>query len=254
VKLCPTTIFLAISLIVIPSLSFSQDIIYLRSGEKIEASIKEVSKAEIKYVEFNYQDGPIHIINPATVYMVRYKSGTEEFFQPDPHDPVEKKWLAKNNFFKNGCDKYFASFGLGHGPSYGWMGLRYQGRIGKEQGFGWHLGGGIFPNLGMFSIDHTYFLASGGLKFFFFRGMYIDLQYGSFLVIEDNRYYEYSNYHYYEPKDVILHGPSLTFGGDWFFNKYIGINAGVGFSYDVQQVRSGPHIFPALEWGVICKW
>jgi hypothetical protein len=106
----------------------------------------------------------------------------------------------------------------------------------------------------MFSIDHTYFLASGGLKFFFFRGMYIDLQYGSFLVIEDNRYYEYSNYHYYEPKDVILHGPSLTFGGDWFFNKYIGINAGVGFSYDVQQVRSGPHIFPALEWGVICKW
>lgn len=205
---------------------------------------------EIKYVEFSYQDGPVHIINPKTVYMIRYQSGTEEFFEPDPRDPVEKRWVAKNNFYKFGCDTYYASFALGHGPSYGWIGIRYQGRVGKEQGFGWHLGGGVFPAIG--NIDNTYFLYSGGLKFFFFRGMYIDLQYGTFLVARDNRYYSYSYTH--EEREVTLHGPSLTAGGEWFFNRYIGINAGIGMSYDVQEVRSGPHILPALEWGVIFKW
>ncbi|MBE0646214.1 MAG: hypothetical protein IH596_00350 [Bacteroidales bacterium] len=248
--------FLQICILSAPLIAVAQDMIYLRSGEKIEAKIEEVSKLDIKYKEYNYLDGPIHVINPATVYMIRYKSGTEEFFQPDPRDPVEKKWVSRNNFYKNGCNKYFASFAVGHGPSYGWIGIRYQGRIGKEIGFGWHAGGGIFPNLGMLAIDRSHFLYSGGLKFFFYRGMYVDLQYGTFMVIKDNRYYnyDYSSSYRYEPKDVILHGPSMTCGGDWFFNKYIGINAAVGFSYDVQQVRSGPHIFPALEWGVICKW
>ncbi len=251
-KTCLSISVIISCLFFIPIISLSQDMVYLRSGEKIEAKIEEVSKLDIKYKEYNYQDGPVHVINPATVYMIRYQNGTEEFFDPDPRDPVEKKWIAKNNFFKYGSNRYFASFALGHGPSYGWIGIRYQGRIGKELGFGWHVGGGIFP--AMRNIDHTYFLVSGGLKFYYFRGLYIDLQYGTFLVARDNRYYDYSSPQYYGTREVVLHGPSLTTGGDWFFNKYIGINAAIGFSYDVQQVRSGPHIFPALEWGVICKW
>ncbi len=241
--------FLVILLIIVSYTSFAQDIIYMRSGKKIEADVTEVSKMEIKYKEYNYLDGPVHIINPATVYMIRYQNGSEEFFDPDPRDPVEKKWVAKNNFYKYGNNKYFASFGIGHGPSYGWIGIRYQGRIGKELGFGWHVGGGMFPKL--FNIDNTYLLYSGGLKFFYFRGLYVDIQYGTFLVVRNNRYdYNGDSYN----KEVVLHGPSFTVGGDWFFNKYIGINAGIGISYDVHEVRLRPHVFPALEWGVICKW
>lgn len=248
-----STLFM-ICLVSFTHIAGAQDIIYLRSAEKIESKVTEVSALGITYKEFNFQDGPVRVINPADVYMIRYENGREEFFQPDPRDPVEKKWVARNNFYKNGNNRYFNSFAVGHGPSYGWIGIRYQGRIGMEQGFGWHAGGGIFPAIG--NIDHTYFLATGGFKFFFFRGMYIDLQYGAFLVSRADYYYDYSYYPYpyYEPKEVVLHGPSFTTGGDWFFNKHIGINGAIGFSYDVRQVRSGPHIFPAIEWGVIFKW
>jgi len=241
-------------LMVTPFLSLSQDMIYLHSGEKIESVVTEISDTDIKYKAYNFQDGPTRVVKPAQVYMIRYEKGNEEFFQKDPDLPSEKKLTPKNNFYKNGCDQYYASFALGHGPSYGWIGIRYQGRIGKEQGFGWHAGGGVFPAI--LDIDHTYFLYGGGFKFYYFRGLYIDLQYGRFMVARDDIYYEYlyPYTNYYEPREVVLHGPSFTAGGDWFFNKYIGINAAFGISYDVQQVRSGPPVYPALEWGVICKW
>jgi hypothetical protein len=220
----------------------------MRSGDKIEADVLEVSEMEIKYKEFNYPDGPVHIINPSSVYMIRYQNGTEQFFEQDRHDPKGKQWVDKQQYYKNGNNQYFASFAVGHGPSYGWIGLRYQGRVGKELGFGWHAGGGFFPKL--FDIDNTYLMYSGGLKFFFYRGMYVDVQYGTFLVVNDYQYVEYYSYE----KEVVLHGPTFTVGGDWFFNRYIGLNGGFGFSYDVNTVLNGPNVFPAVEVGVICKW
>jgi len=246
-----TTLFTALAafFLLLTFRSHSQDVIYMRSGEKIDAVVTEVSKMEIKYKEFQFQDGPVRAINPASVYMIRYSNGKEEFFRPDPHDPVEKKWVAKKSYYENGNNTYFASFALGHGPSYGWIGIRYQGRYGKELGFGWHAGAGVFP--AMRNIDNTHFFYSGGLKFFYFRGLYVDVQYGSFAAVSETDYNGWD----YTTRDIVLYGPSFTTGLDWFFNRYIGINAAIGCSYDVNEVKQhGRHVFPAIEWGVVVKW
>ena len=230
--------------------SFAQDQIYFLNGDKMEVKVTEVSKLEIKFIETAHPDGPVRVVNPADVYMIRYQNGKEEFFKHGRFDPLRKNWCATRKYFEQGNNQYFASFALGHGPSYGWIGLRYQGRIGKDLGFGWHAGGGLFPAIG--SVDNTYFLYSGGLKFFFYRGWYIDVQYGTFAVRSDS-YYDYET-RLYKSREITLHGPSFTTGIDWFFNRYIGINAAIGVSYDVQEILGGPHILPAVEWGVVAKW
>lgn len=52
-----------------------QDIIVTKDGKKIEAKITEVSKFEIKYKEFDYQDGPIFILDTSEIATVTYGNG-----------------------------------------------------------------------------------------------------------------------------------------------------------------------------------
>jgi len=252
---------LIITLYMITNLSFSQDVIFLRSGKKIDAKVLEISKENVKYKDFNDQDGPIRVLDSPEIYMIKYANGKEEVFpEPDytqtrPQGMMQrgKMFQGKNNFYKNGGDKYFASFAIGHGPSYGWMGLRYQGRIGKDLGFGWHAGIGIFPEMDFIvSIKNTYLLYSGGVKFFWHQGWYTGIQYGTFIVVVDD-YWDY-HYIYSGPRERILHGPTLTTGIDHFFNKFIGINGAFGISYDVENLGLGPRVMPAIDVGVIVKW
>jgi len=71
------------------SIFFGQDILVKRDSTKIEAKILEISPAEIKYLFFNYQDGPILIINKSDVAYAIYSNGTRETFNisPEAFDP-----------------------------------------------------------------------------------------------------------------------------------------------------------------------
>lgn len=59
---------------------FCQDIIVKKDSVKIETKILEVRQAEIKYKIFNYQEGPIHVINKNEIAYVIYSNGIREVF------------------------------------------------------------------------------------------------------------------------------------------------------------------------------
>jgi hypothetical protein len=59
---------------------FSQDIITKKSGEDIKAKILEVGISEIKYRNFDNQEGPIYSLLIQDILIVRYQNGTKDIF------------------------------------------------------------------------------------------------------------------------------------------------------------------------------
>lgn len=55
--------------------ALAQDIIVTKDSKKIEAKITEVSKSEIKYKEFDYQDGPTFILGIDEIATIAYGNG-----------------------------------------------------------------------------------------------------------------------------------------------------------------------------------
>ena len=60
------------------SFCYSQDVIVKQNGDEIEAVVIEVSSDNIKYKDFDYQDGPLRNISVHEVFMIKYKNGTKE--------------------------------------------------------------------------------------------------------------------------------------------------------------------------------
>lgn len=62
----------------------SQDIVYLNSGDKFEAIIKEINSSAVKYKNFTNPDGPTYVINKSEVLMIEYKNGTLDIINKTP--------------------------------------------------------------------------------------------------------------------------------------------------------------------------
>lgn len=60
------------------NISFAQDTIYKKNGEKIIAKITELTPSEIKYKRFDYQDGPLYIESKSNVVSIIYSNGIKE--------------------------------------------------------------------------------------------------------------------------------------------------------------------------------
>ena len=74
-------------LFVICSLLFSlagsmmaQDIITTKEGKEIQAKVLEINPTEIRYLDFENQDGPTYVLNKADVVLIRYQNGKNEVF------------------------------------------------------------------------------------------------------------------------------------------------------------------------------
>lgn len=63
--------------------TFAQDIIVTRDAKRIEAKILEVSSSEIKYKEYNYQDGPLFILNTSEINTIIYQNGSVKIYGQD---------------------------------------------------------------------------------------------------------------------------------------------------------------------------
>jgi len=216
--------------------SFAQDLIYKRNGEKIEGKISEITTESIKYKPLNYLDGPIRNVPVYEVYMVKFENGSEEFFQQE--NPMNYR---KERFFSNKKNLYYISIATGFGQSYGGIGLRLQGRIGKILGFGYHAGVGYFPSIN--GLDPAIW-GSIGCKFFWYKAWYLNAQFGSVAQ------YEVYDHGY---KKGTAYGPSILIGGDWFFNKYVGMNGALGGAFNVTQPKVET-AFITLDFGFIVKF
>jgi len=212
----------------------AQDIIYKRSGDTICVQVLEISNRIIKYKSMENPDDPIRSISTYDVYSIKYKDGKEINFK--------SRRANKDRFFFDQRDTYYYSGALGFGQSYGGLGLRFQGRIGRTLGFGYHGGVGLFPPMtinGVSTKGGVFF--SIGAKFFWYRAWYLDVQYGSV-----------GQYHTNTGNGTI-YGPSFLIGGDWFFNDRFGLNVAAGVAMNA-TLRDEQLAAPTLDIGFLFKF
>jgi hypothetical protein len=133
--------------------------------------------------------------------------------------------------------------GTGIGWSYGGIGLKIQWRGGGNQGIGFHIGAGYAPDSPMG--------VSAGLKFFPYRGLYMNAQFGYGAA-------EYESNTEYDSEEVnIVYGPSFLVGGDFNWGKGktgFGFNVGLGVMYGINAKFFEEHIFPAFDFGLIIRF
>lgn len=78
-------LFLTTLLSLVTNLSFSQDVLVLKDGSKIEAKIVEITSTSIKYYKFSQLEGPIRIAEKYEVSEIIYQNGeSEKFDVPAP--------------------------------------------------------------------------------------------------------------------------------------------------------------------------
>ena len=62
---------------------YAQDVIILRTGEKIEAQVTELSPTEIRYKAYDNLNGPVVVVPRASVLVIEYQNGKREIINAD---------------------------------------------------------------------------------------------------------------------------------------------------------------------------
>lgn len=138
----------------------------------------------------------------------------------------------------------YVMFGPGIGRSYGGLvGVSATLRLGGNVGVGVHGGVGYQPDAPV--------LFSGGVKFYPFRGIYIDAQFGVIDRYSDPYYYDP---YYYDFEEIrrYTYGPSLLGGIEWTWGRTVrfGFNAAFGVSVEIwNTLYSSYSISPAVDMG-----
>jgi len=79
----------------------AQDVILKQDGSEIKAKVLEITDQQIKYKEFDFQDGPIRNINVSEVFMITYENGKREIFnKPNETNTTPSKRQSVTNCAK----------------------------------------------------------------------------------------------------------------------------------------------------------
>ncbi len=95
------------------NICFSQDLITKRTGEDIKAKILEVGINEIKYKNFDNQNGPTYSLLKNDILIIRYENGTKDLFDISVSNQVSLSPNNSNSFFIQGekdAMKYYKSY------------------------------------------------------------------------------------------------------------------------------------------------
>ena len=79
---------LLLILLLVPMMSFGQDVIIKKNGDEIKSKIIEITLNNIRYKAFDFQTGPIRNILVSDVFMVKYENGTKEMFDSKENEPI----------------------------------------------------------------------------------------------------------------------------------------------------------------------
>lgn len=227
----------------------AQDLIIKRNGDQINSKIVEISSKTIKYKEYDFLEGPDRIIELKEVSKIKYENGRIEVINeikesPAPvvhrESPTPQEKPVVPLVKKNSYDGNYFMLAVGVGPSYGGSGIRGQFRFGGTTGFGIHAGIGYNQDAepwysGPFGIGYDGLRASAGIKFFPYKGIYINTQVG---FLGHYRYYSgsdsYYGSNYYNWVDEGLKiAPSVLSGVDmeWGDKVGFGFNIGIGVTF-----------------------
>ena len=65
------------------NISNSQDIIIKKSGDEIKSKIFEVTSTDVKYKNFDNQNGPLYTISKSEIFVIKYENGTKEIISDE---------------------------------------------------------------------------------------------------------------------------------------------------------------------------
>lgn len=66
----------------------AQDVIVLKNTDEIQVKVLEVASGTVRYVEWDFQDGPTRVINTSDIFVIKYQNGKKESFEENA--PVKK--------------------------------------------------------------------------------------------------------------------------------------------------------------------
>lgn len=73
-------IILCFSILLISVCVYCQDLIVKKNTDEIQVKIIEVGLTEVKYKNWNNQDGPTYVINKSEIFMIKYANGDKESY------------------------------------------------------------------------------------------------------------------------------------------------------------------------------
>ena len=116
-------LFFLLATLAITVSAVAQDIIVTKEPKKIEAKITEVSKSEIKYKKFDYQDGPTFILSTDDIVTIIYANGEVVLYNDEVQK--EKEAVAKANamgslFGNTGTEGGHVGQPIGRGQGNAW--------------------------------------------------------------------------------------------------------------------------------------
>jgi len=221
--------------------AISQDTLYFSNGRKVSASVIDANPENIRYHLTEEPDYMIRKIGTRKIFMIKYRTGREEIIRARQDKYGEP-------YFSRGKNDFYA-LSAGIGQSHGFGGIMFEHRWGQTQGWGYHAGIGVAP-FGTAEHKATVNFSAGG-KFYFYRGFYIDLQFGTLPATKKITAWDDTLKRYYTYDTVrMAYGPSLLVGWDWLFNRYFGLTFSIGCS--VNATRPGYDPFQvAVDFGLI---
>lgn len=143
---------------------FAQDVIVTIDGQQISAKILEISSSEIKYLDFNNQDGPVYVLSIQEILSVQLANGDVKSYERKTapivvetttttkqsnntsylirtgnryhYNGIEMRGDVYANFLKNNCTEAYTKYQKGRTVStVGWILLGIG--VGLDLGFAW---------------------------------------------------------------------------------------------------------------------
>ncbi len=107
-------VFLTLTLLLVTSFLFSQDVIFAKSGKEIKSKVLKITKTTIEYKKFSNPDGPTYTIEKNEVFFIKYKNGDKDIFDNDDNQvqsPISSNQENTNSYKQNKEFVYDSSIG-----------------------------------------------------------------------------------------------------------------------------------------------
>ena len=155
---------LSLVAICVATVLFAQDVIVTIDEQQISAKILEISSSEIKYLDFNNQDGPVYVLSIQEILSVQLANGDVKSYERKTapiivetttttkqsnntsylirtgnryhYNGIEMRGDVYANFLKNNCTEAYTKYQKGRTVStVGWILLGVG--VGLDLGFAW---------------------------------------------------------------------------------------------------------------------
>ena len=93
--------------IIATTMLFAQDVIVTTDSKKIEAKILEVSRQQVKYVDFNNQGGPTFVLATDEISSIIFSNGQVKVYEHNTPKSIVVQPEVKNEYILRQGNKYY---------------------------------------------------------------------------------------------------------------------------------------------------